>query len=139
MPSSQIDGPPRAIVVPAGLEQIRSLAAWLREACEKVGLGENDAFDLELAMVEAANNVVLHGYQEGKGSIALDFYVKDNTAFVVLTDQGAAMPADMFSQCRAVPLEATHGRGINIMRSCVDTIDYARRGMVNVLTFSKRL
>lgn len=137
MPSSPFERLPGAIIVTAELEQIRTLAAWLREACETAGVGENEAFDLELAMVEAANNIVLHGYRGCTGSIGLDFHVKDKIASVVLADEGAAIPPDAFSQCRAVPAEATHGRGINIMQSCVDSIDYTRRGAVNVLTFSK--
>lgn len=139
MQSSQSDDLPGAIVVAAELEQVRSLAAWLKDACERARIAEPIAFDLELAMVEAANNVVLHGYDGGPGSLALSFHVEGGTAFVVLADKGAPIPSEMLSECRAVPADATHGRGFTIMRSCVDALDYASQGAVNVLTFSKRI
>lgn len=95
--------------------------------------------DLELAMVEAANNIVEHGAGADNGNIDLDFAMERGIALVTLSDHGAAMPRGLYAQCRDVPTNATRGRGVGIIRSCVDVVQYESKRGRNVLRLIKLL
>lgn len=98
------------------------------------------AFDCELALVEAANNIVEHGYAgkpEGEMSLAVTF--ADKALTMELVDAGASLPCDQFSQREMVPLDATSGRGTAIILSCIDDVTYASEHGINRLVLIKRL
>ncbi len=130
---------PGGIRVSADFIEVRRLAEWLRTRCEAEGIGPMATMDLELAMVEAANNVVEHGSLAADSEIELNFRVEGGTAVVTLSDRGKAVPMGLYGECREVPLDATEGRGVSIVRSCVDMVSYATKDGVNVLTLTKLL
>lgn len=123
----------------AGLEEVQTLAAHLRDRCAALKLADDAVIDLELAMVEAANNIVLHGYAGHEGTLSMAVRCADNTITVELRDHGVPMPAEMLWGDRPFSLDAESGRGIAIMQSCVDDIVYRQEGGINVLTLAKRL
>ncbi|SLJ86315.1 ATP-binding protein [Novosphingobium mathurense] len=131
---------PGVIAIAANLAEVRRLAAFLKEFCVRAGVVEAASLDLELALVEAANNVVEHGYTNtGQGEMTLEVSLAGDELRLVLTDGGSPVPEGYFSQCRVVDLDATHGRGCNIIQACVDEIDYVSAGGFNRLTLVKRL
>ncbi|MXP42083.1 ATP-binding protein [Altererythrobacter soli] len=137
MPAEAVPG---AIRINADLREVRRLAEWLRGKCSEGGLGEMAAYDLELATVEAANNVVEHGYAgTSGGEIGLDLEIDRGIAVITLTDHGIPVPPGLFDQCRPAPLDATEGRGIGIVQSCVDVVNYSTREGLNRLTLIKLL
>ena len=139
MPSA-VDQVPGELLVAAELENVRVLATWLRDRCQSEGIVDTDAFDLELAMVEAANNCIEHGYVEKTaGSIGIAFEISGRAVEVALYDRGKAIPPHLFSECREVPFDALSGRGLSIVRSCVDKIDYRSEDGLNILVMTKRL
>lgn len=139
MPSA-VDQVPGELTVAAKLENVRVLAAWLRDRCHSEGIVDTDAFDLELAMVEAANNCIEHGYVENTGgNIGIAFELSERAVEVALYDRGKAIPPHLLSECREVPFDALSGRGMSIVRSCVDEIDYRSEDGLNILVMTKRL
>ncbi|CCA92655.1 ATP-binding protein [Novosphingobium sp. PP1Y] len=131
---------PAVIAIAANLAQVRRLAAFLKEFCAREGVDDLAAFDVELALVEAANNVVEHGYaNSGQGEMTLEVIAEADVLRLVLSDGGAPVPEGYFTQCRVVDPEATHGRGCNIIQACVDEIDYVSADGINRLTLVKRL
>jgi serine/threonine-protein kinase RsbW len=126
--------------VAADLIAVRELAAFVRQACASSGVEEAAAIDLELAVVEAANNIVEHGGEQGLNSrIGLAFTRSPGVACVVLTDRGRPVSADLFSRCREVPPDALGGRGIAIIRSCVDEVAYSTCDGINRLRLVKQV
>ncbi|OAN56544.1 hypothetical protein A7Q26_18330 [Sphingobium sp. TCM1] len=94
--------------------------------------------DLELALVEAANNIVLHGYAgRSDGVIHLQVRLEDGAVTLKLSDDGAPMQKGLLSACRPFSLEGESGRGIGIIQSCIDCIDYHSQNGVNHLTLVK--
>jgi len=130
---------PQAIDVAANLTEVRRLAEWLRSQCDSGGIGPLAAVDLELAMVEAANNIVEHGYGGRAEQIRVEFIVGGGVAVLTLIDHGAPCPHDLYHECRDVPLDANRGRGAGILRSCVDVVNYATNGGENRLVLTKLL
>jgi serine/threonine-protein kinase RsbW len=126
------------IEVAADLIAVRELAAFVRQACAEARVEELAAIDLELAVVEAANNIVEHGGEQD-GKIGLAFTCAGQEACVVLTDRGRPVSPDLFSRCREVAPDALGGRGIAIMRSCVDEIGYSTSEGINQLRLVKQV
>ena len=129
---------PAVIRVSADPESVRVLAGFLRDQCIANDIGEPEVFDLELAVVEAANNIVEHGYREmPDGVIELRFEIVSGDTHLTISDWGTPAPDGTFLQCRDVPADAVEGRGIHIVRSCVDVIHYTREGNENRLHLIK--
>lgn len=125
--------------IAADLFAVRDLAGFLRTACLREGIDESDTADLELALVEAANNVVEHGYGgEGAGDITLELRFVPDAAELILSDRGRAAPPDLFSTQRDMPFDALAGRGIGIIQACIDEIDYSSESGRNRLSLRKR-
>lgn len=128
------------ISVPATLLAVRDLSDFLRDRCIASGIDDGAAMELDLALVEAANNIVQHGLEGATGQIALSVDLTEDWATLVLTDSGPPAPADLFSGDAAPPAPlAESGRGMMIMQQCVDGISYCSESGVNTLTLTKRL
>lgn len=129
------DGP--SIRIDAELEQVRDIAHFVRHEAAKARLDEVAMADLELAVVEAANNIILHGYRGARGPIRCVVGAEDGRVSVMLIDSGSPIPAEKLER-RVSPSElAESGRGLSIIYACVDSLDYASDDGENRLTLSK--
>jgi serine/threonine-protein kinase RsbW len=127
----------RSTVIDADLEQIRSLASFVRDRAIAAGLSDEALADLELAVVEAANNIVLHGYAGDRGSIRATAGLTENEFMVELSDDAIALPDPVFGDDPLPALTAESGRGLAIIAACVDRVAYRREGGRNYLTLFK--
>ncbi|MFC0303919.1 ATP-binding protein [Rhizorhabdus histidinilytica] len=123
----------------ARLEEVRALAAFMVSRCEAAGLSADIIAELELALVEAANNIVIHGY-EGRedGDIGLTVRIDAERVELELTDRGLPVAADAL-QPRPVAPDAESGRGMAIIHACVDHVGYHRANGINHLVLIKRI
>lgn len=90
----------------------RSLEDWLTDA----GAGESDVAAIEIAVLEAATNSVEHAYPDGPGTVRVEGML-DNQGRICMTiiDRGRWRPAP------ADP--GRRGRGLMMMRGCMDTVE----------------
>lgn len=131
--------PVRTMTVPASFSAVPELAAFLHEQCGRHGIADEIVLDLELALVEAANNVVAHGYAGATGgTMSLEVFITDEDLRLVLSDGGKAAPAGFFETCNAMDLEAESGRGNGIIHACVDAIAYSSTEFGNRLELTRR-
>lgn len=100
-------------------------------------LGEMEVVEFELAVVEAANNIVVHGYQGRFGEIELRAMVESTGVLIELIDLGRPIPSELLDDPPVASLDAERGRGLAIIRSCVDRLDYATVEGVNHLRLFK--
>lgn len=129
---------------PARLENLARARAFVARACREAGAAPSAATDLQLAVDEACNNVIEHGYDgRADGSIALVFEADAESVRVTIVDHGRAFapesiaPADTTSDWRERPIG---GLGWHLIRRSVDDVHYRpdpSRG--NRLTLVKRL
>lgn len=127
---------PRVVRVPALLDSVSVLATAAREEGEAAGLGADALIELELAVVEASNNIVAHGYDGAAGEIEMRA-LRDAGLIVELIDTGRPIPVGLLENPPMVDVEAERGRGLAIIRSCVDRLDYTRAGGANCLRLFK--
>ena len=123
------------------LESVADAGAAVQAFALAAGLGETAASDLELAMVEAANNIILHGFAGAHDKrYTVEIRVSDDEVQVTLRDRGSAIPAAALA-ARVQPwsLEEEASRGLAIMRACADRFEYRRTGGYNRLVLAKRI
>lgn len=48
--------------------------------------------DLKTAVSEAVTNAIVHGYDEGEGTVYLDCIIEDNIVTVIVEDKGVGIP-----------------------------------------------
>lgn len=133
------DPPSEHIAIRCDLFEVRKLAEWLKARCRDAELSPEVLIELELALVEAANNIVEHGALGPDDTIRLDCRIAPDRVAMTLSDRGSPHPGDLFASPRATPLDATRSRGVAVILACVDEVRYARDDGWNRLTLTKRL
>jgi anti-sigma regulatory factor (Ser/Thr protein kinase) len=110
------------------LRHLASMRAFLREVCleswQDDPTDENQILRLELALTEAASNIILHSFQgQQRKSITLTVEVDDEQACVTLQHIGRhfdpqTAPAPAFDGSRQ------GGFGLYLIRKSVDEVQY---------------
>ncbi|MDU4095247.1 MAG: ATP-binding protein [Pantoea sp.] len=138
---------PLTLTLPARLNSLPLLGEQLRHYLAPQSLPENWIFMLDLALCEAATNIILHGYEQNLGkSYGVTFSLQGNEARITLKDGGEPIPAEQLAAAR-VPVAgstasaalAESGRGLRLLYDCVDEVHYQQERQENILTLIKRL
>jgi serine/threonine-protein kinase RsbW len=129
---------PIVLALPARLEEGRKISEALARAAAAAHLHPGELIDLDLAVAEAANNIVLHGYGgDPDQSFQVAIRVNEEAVIVELSDSGRPVPAERLEPSAPASLDAECGRGFGIIHACVDRLDYQTEGGVNRLTLVK--
>lgn len=123
--------------------QLAEMREWVRDACRSVwgAKASSEAIDmLELALDEAATNIILHAYQKRQGQpIEITVEVDADRASVSLYHAGCAfdpgsIPPPSFDGTRE------SGFGLFLIRQSVDEVEYLRdeRGRCGIRLVKKR-
>jgi len=128
--------------VPARLDQLEAVCQLVDLGARSSGFDDRTSYACQLAVTEACENIVKHGYREpGAGDIRVTTRSRPGELTVDLVDSAppfnptTAMPDDDWEA--ADP--PVGGRGLLIIRRVMDDIRYERRGHRNHLRLRKRL
>jgi anti-sigma regulatory factor (Ser/Thr protein kinase) len=120
------------LAIDSTFSEVSFVACAIHSVSRKGGLGEEAAQELELAAVEALNNVVQHAHR-GRHDLPIDVSVEAEPGRVTveIVDHGRATTADRFTAPDEPELDpsdiaglAENGRGIALMRQLLDGISY---------------
>ncbi len=131
------------LFVAAQLENLAEIRRFVLEEAAALGAGEEAICDLELAVDEAACNIICHGYERRGGTIQVEVERDGDRLVVRLCDEAPLFdPSRHPSPNVTLPLEdrPLGGLGIFLIRQAVDEMVYrvtAEGG--NELTLIKRL
>ena len=103
-----------AIEVPSDPAVMRSVRLRVGTWLERRGVGDDQRADTVLAITEACNNAIEHGYRGQGGTIRLTLEHRGGTLAISVEDEG------MWREPRPDP---TRGRGLVIMRSTMHRAD----------------
>lgn len=129
-----------SLVIANRLAEIARAADWLAEAAGKLALGSSITLALRLCLEEALANVVTHAFPEG-GEHAISLHFEISPVAVTLAIEDGGLPFDP----TAAPEPAVNdgieratigGRGLTLIRSYADRVDYAWRDGRNRLAMS---
>jgi anti-sigma regulatory factor (Ser/Thr protein kinase) len=136
-PTSQFES---HLTIPATPDRLGEVCDRVREAAALSGFDERTNYACQLAVCEAVENVILHGYRDrSQGSVEVRLLPSPGRLTVEITDD--APPFDP----SAYPLEAKFapsdppvgGRGLLMIRRVMDDLQYQRRRGRNVLRLTK--
>ena len=114
------------LVLPSHIEAVADAAAAVTDFVKSCGLDEQVAFGVDMAVREAVTNAVVHGNQEDEGkSVEVIFGCGENALEIEIRDQGEGFdPATVPDPTEPANLLKTSGRGIFLMRTFMDEVDW---------------
>ncbi len=117
------------LVLPSHIEGVSDAAAAVNDFVKNCGLDENAAFGIDMAVREAITNAVVHGNQEDEAkSVEIVFSCAANTLEIEVSDQGEGFDsASVPDPTEPANLLKTSGRGIFLMRSFMDQVEWLAR------------
>jgi serine/threonine-protein kinase RsbW len=130
------------MVFPGRYSSLDAIRSFYALAAKQAGLDKNSIADIELAVDEAATNIINHAYGgEGKGEIDCSYRVIPEGFEVILHDHGkpfdpeAVAAPDLISD---VCCREPGGLGLHFMKSLMDKVDFSFNGHGgNLLTMTK--
>ncbi len=140
------------LIIDSRAENLGLLGPAVNRLCREASLGETEALQVELCVVEAASNAIRHAYEGRPGrQVEVSFRLLPARLVIEVRDTGIPMPPEVFeARCKAggaalaegsdrekAPEE--RGRGLAIIGRIMDEVAYERDGEGNRLVMVKRL
>lgn len=125
----------------AKTEDILRVHEFIDAICLASKVDEDTCFSVKLAVEEAFNNIVMHGYAGHPGPVTLEGYVQEDMLFVCLKDQAPCFSPD---QAPAPDLDASllerrvGGLGWYLIHKMMDQVHHEYVAGGNVLTLAKK-
>ena len=131
------------ITLSADVKEVPKLNVFIEEACQSVGLDDNKAMQVKVAVEEAVVNVMKYAYPPGhRGDVTIEAASNKLRLKFTIIDSGKAFDPTVLSDVDT-SLSAKErkigGMGIHIVRQNMDSINYERLGQLNVLTLRKKI
>ena len=127
--------------LPSRLELLGLLDRVATLICERSGLGEDACTQVTLAVIEAGTNAIQHGSRgEPDRSFEVDFTLRPDRLEVAVRDRGPGFDPALVGADVTAPehLLDSRGRGIFIMRACMDAVDFRFDGTGTTCLLVKR-
>ena len=111
-------------------EQLPKIEKITSSIADTMNLNEEQKDNLAIAVTEAVGNAIVHGNrQDAKKKVTIEFYLKKNKIKVSVKDEGQGFNPDTLSN----PLEPENimkesGRGIFILKSLMDQVNFSEKG-----------
>lgn len=132
----------RRLTIKNEVDELTKLPEFVDTVCEEAGVDMALIASLNLALEEAATNVVLYAYDGGTGFVDIDAIYTPQQLKFVITDTGIPFdPTQMKDADITLSVEERPigGLGIFLVRQIMDTVHYERVNDHNVLTLIKNL
>ena len=128
---------------PATLESLAPITAVALAAANAAGLNEHAAWQVQLAVDEAASNIIQHAYASAKpGTIDLSWVLTKTALVVTLRDQGIQFDPDSVPPpdiSATIDERQAGGLGLFLMRRLMDDVRFVSEPSGNVMTLVKYL
>ena len=133
------------LTITSEIENVSLLGLCVNKLAESCGMDEMERFHVELCIVEAATNVVLHAYEGAPGRrVTLLVNVGAESLMLRLQDDGKPIPEER--RGRPPDPEETEdallregGRGLYLIHKLMDRVSYTAGPPVNELCLEKGL
>ncbi len=118
------------IRLPAERTQLAAIRRFIVQHAGTTCASPEEVQDLVLATDEAATNIIVHGYRDGRGDIDVELVLAPDRITVILRDQAPPFdPTKVPEPDLELPLfeRPVGGLGVHIIRQCVDEFTHAIR------------
>lgn len=119
-----------SITINSDIEKLRVVETLVDTLSKKLGIPDEVYGKILISTVEAVNNAILHGNKGDEDKMVTVNFTADGNMFdVTVTDQGEGFKYDSLPDpTDPANIENLHGRGVFIMRSLADAIEYNEAG-----------
>jgi serine/threonine-protein kinase RsbW len=131
--------PIRSLVVQAVLAEVAPICDLVSQGALAAGFDDSTSYACQLAVGEACENIVLHGYgNRAAGQISVTVDSEPGALTIQLADTAPPFnPAESPPNPPDPENPRMGGLGLLIMHRVMDEIDYAREQDENLLTLKK--
>jgi serine/threonine-protein kinase RsbW len=119
-----------SITINSDIEKLRVVETLVDTLSKKLGIPDEVYGKILISTVEAVNNAILHGNKgDARKLVTVSFTADGNIFDVTVSDQGEGFKYDTLPDpTDPANIENLHGRGVFIMRSLADMIEYNESG-----------
>ena len=120
------------------LESLSQIENFIDDVCEQYKFGEDHYGNILIALTEAVNKAITHGNKlDPSKSVNLNMETTANDVEFTVKDEGVGFDVDMVPD-PTLPenIEKLSGRGIFLMKSLADNVDFEENGRIIKLRFS---
>ena len=131
-----------SVRMPSRLELLALLDGVTHSVCERLHVDEDTASLIAMSVIEAGTNAIQHGHQrDATRPVDIDFRLFPDRIEVSVRDTGPGFNLGAINGDATSPehLFDARGRGIFIMRSCMDTVDFEFTDSGTLCHLMKRL
>lgn len=115
------------LTLEADLANLAKIRDFIDEAAAEINIASESVSEIRLAVDEAAANIIVHGYQDAKGTIDIEVRQEGNAVIIKLRDSAPQYnPLDAPEPRLDLPLEqrSLGGAGILLMKEYMDSVKY---------------
>jgi serine/threonine-protein kinase RsbW len=128
-----------AISFPSDVNELARAESLVDKICQSLSVNEDYYGNVLIAVTEAVNNAIKHG---NKNDVTKEVQIRVNDSSEVFSievnDQGIGFDYNNLPDPTAPEnLEKENGRGIFLMKSLADKVEFVNEGRQVILTFSK--
>ena len=135
--------------IESNLKNVSLIGLAVNNITSYIGLNELESYRLELCVVEAVNNAIIHAYDKEAGNkVEVVFSIYPDRLVLDVSDTGKPMQSHLLKQNDVSSLEfdtddpssiPEGGRGLAIMKEIMDSVDYKTEDGKNRLTMTKKI
>ncbi len=127
---------------------VELVSSAVRGLCRLTRLTTTDLAGIELALVEAVNNVIEHAYQGEPGHpVMIAVELTPDRISLRISDRGASMDPQQLDLAGELAQPdpddlntwSHRGRGLILIKACMETVEYRVEPDLNTLTMSRTL
>jgi serine/threonine-protein kinase RsbW len=132
--------------IESDMNKVPLVGQLIQHICRLHGLKDEDGAKVELALVEATNNVIEHAYQMRKGhKVEIICKLLDKKIVIDICDEGHSLDPDMLAAPQPESLLATTdelpegGWGLQLIQAIMDEVSYSTNNGINRMSLTKNL
>lgn len=128
-----------SVVIGSNLDEISEVESLIDQVCENLEWGGDNYGNVLIAVTEAVNNAIIHGNmrQESK-KVTVEVAEGDGTVIFSVSDEGSGFDFNNIPDPTAPEnLEKPDGRGIFLMKSLADEVEFEDGGKRVNISFAK--
>ena len=136
-----------AFLVDSDLANVSLVGMAVNKICSQIPLSDIESYNVELCVVEAVTNSIIHAYnREGGQSVRVGLTLHPDRLILEICDKGTPIGRDELNREDALYVDPDNietipegGRGIAIIREVMDSVVYRTEDGKNCLTLTKKL